>query len=357
MIELGVAGGPVEVRASGYTDQVIAGIVAAATEGGTTTAAATAALETAAGEWGRSFAAADVAPANSRTAAITPAFLMMVGRELCRRGQSVHVIEVTGDGLALLPAWEWDVHGGPRAELSYRLSLAGPSETLSVTRPAAALVHCRYAVDPIRPWSGIGPLQVASASGRLAGNVAAALADETGGPRGTLITVPAQTGAADDVDGEPVDPYAQIRADLGKLKGGVALPETFADGSGDRAQRPDRDWKPERLGAQPPAALVELHRDVFGQVLTACGLSPAMFGGEGGATGQREGLRTFYRTTLLPTARLVTAELARKLDVPDLKLTFRELAAADVATAARSYAQLRKAGMGDPEARTLAGLE
>ena len=70
-------------------------------------------------------------------------------------------------------------------------------------------MHAMYAYDPARPWDGLSPLQVAAQTGRLAAALEAALGDEAGGPRGTLITAPESTGAegeGDDVE----DPYAEI---------------------------------------------------------------------------------------------------------------------------------------------------
>ena len=63
------------------------------------------------------------------------------------------------------------------------------------------------------------------------------------------------------------------------------------------------------------------------------------------------------RAGLLPLARLVEDEARAKLDSPDLSLDFRQLGAADIATAARAYGALVGAEMDPAEARTVAGLE
>ena len=342
-----------ETRAN-YHDAITTALVQAASGTGTVTAAATGALEVAAGLWGRCFAAAVVDPAGGRTRALTPGILSLMGRQLCRAGEAVLAIDVVGGEIRLLPAWSWDVYGGPMEAPSYRVHLAGPSQTVSRTLPAAAVVHTKYAVDPIRPWAGIGPLTVAAQTGRLSGALERALADEATGPRGTLITAPETSAAKEDADGEVLDPFADLKADLANLRGQLAVVESFAAGAGDRGLRPDRDWKPERLGADPPSALVSLRQDVADSVLQACGISPALYGG-GGATGGREALRAFYRTTLLPVAALVEHECSAKLET-DVRLTFDSLAAADVATAARAYQSLSGAGMPDADARRLAGL-
>ena len=271
--------------------------------------------------------------------------LGIIGRQLCRTGQAVFLVEVDGQHVKLLPVWSWDVHGGPDpASWWYRLDIAGPSSQTSITRPAASVVHLRYAVDPSHPWIGLSPLAVAASTGRLAGLLEQALGDEAGGPRGTLITTPEATGAAGDGDDPDADPYAPIKGDLLRLKGDVALVESFAAGAGDKGARPDRDWKPERLGADPPAALVELRGAVFDAVLSTCGLSPALFASGGTATGIREAFRTYYRATLLPVGAAVERELSDKLETP-VRLDFRRLGAADIATAARAYGALVGAEM------------
>lgn len=78
---------------------------------------------------------------------------------------------------------------------------------------------------------------------------------------------------------------------------------------------------------------------------------------DGSAAGLREAFRTWYRAGLLPLARLVQDEARSKLESPALTLTFRRLAAADIATAARAYRSLTDGGMAEADARVLAGLD
>jgi len=352
MIELGIA--RPETRASDYTDSIVSAVVAAASGNASTAATATAALEEAAGLWSRAFMMAEVQPAGPRTASLTPALLGELARDLCRRGEAVYALDVRGGRLALTRAWSWDVAGGPDpATWVYRAHVAGPTTTVTRRLDARGVCHVQYASDAARPWLGLGPLQVAVQAGRLAGHVEKALADEASGPRGTLVTAPEATGAADDGDDE-VDPYAELRKDLAKLAGGLTLVESFAAGAGDRGLRPDRDWKPERLGADPPAALVELRKQVADAVLAACGVPPGLWMASASAS-MRESFRTFYRSTVLPVSRLVAAKLSEALEV-EVRLAFPELGAADVATAARAYQSLIGAGMQDADARRIAGL-
>ena len=58
-------------------------------------------------------------------------------------GQAVFLIDVDPmRGLTLTPASSWDVSGSPlEAEWTYRVDLAGPSGSFTVTRPGAAVLH------------------------------------------------------------------------------------------------------------------------------------------------------------------------------------------------------------------------
>ena len=61
--------------------------------------------------------------------------------------------------------------------------------------------------------------------------------------------------------------------------------------------------------------------------------------------------------TVSPLSKIVTAELAAKLDAPELALTFEDLRAADIVGRARSYKQLVEAGMNKAKAAAITGLE
>ena len=77
-----------ERRSDSYTDMAIAAIQSRAA-GTTSNVLETAALEIAAGLYGRSMALATVTPTTGAAAAITAPVLAMMGRQLIRRGQAV----------------------------------------------------------------------------------------------------------------------------------------------------------------------------------------------------------------------------------------------------------------------------
>ena len=230
-----------------FTDAIVAAIQAEAA--GTTAGdpGAIAALETAAGLYARAFAAADVSPMNERTRAITPAFLALVARQLIRRGESLHEINVDAGGLALMPVGSWDVRGGPeRPSWWYRLDLFGPSGNVTRLAPQDGVLHLQYAVDPARPWHGLGPLQWARQTGTLAANLELRLSEEAGGSVGHLLPIP-QDGGDDDAD-DDADPMRDLKKDLRAGKGRTMLVESTQSGWGDgESGKPQHDWRPQRF--------------------------------------------------------------------------------------------------------------
>ena len=87
-----------------YTTAIVNGIESAAAGTGGGVASATAAIAAAAGTWARGLALATIEPRNRRTAAITPQMLAMVGRALCRSGEIVFDLDVSGGRMRMLPA-------------------------------------------------------------------------------------------------------------------------------------------------------------------------------------------------------------------------------------------------------------
>ena len=333
---------PERREAAPYTDAVVEAIRAQA-GGASADPSATAALEAAAGMVARALASAEVRDGGAAGAALTPGTLALIGRELIRRGESVFLIDVGAEGLRLLPAGSWDVRGG-HAETgwAYRLDLFGPSGNVTRLVPSAAVVHVRYAVDPARPWHGLSPLAWARLTGRLLAETEGALADESSGPRGSLVPVP---NTADDAgeDAAEDDPLAGLRADIAALRGRLALVETTSAGWGEgRIAAPgngNRDWQPQRIGAAPPASLVSLRSDAALAVLAACGVPVELVAG-GPGTSLREAYRRLLHATIAPLARIAEAELRAKLDAPGLALAFDGLHAADVQGRARAWRSL-----------------
>ena len=201
--------------------------------------------------------------------------------------------------------------------------------TLSSDRRKGLLTSCT-ATQRVNPGAGIGPLQWASATGSLVGHVEAALRDEASGPRGSIVPLP-----------EGAKAEAGLKAGFAALRGGLALPQSTAGGAGDRAQSPQRDWRVERLGANPPSALIALRQAVEVSTLSACGVPPALAIGVTDGTAMREAYRQFLHLTVKPLGRIVAATLTDVLDTP-VSLTFDDLSAADVQSKGAVLASARR---------------
>lgn len=339
--------GPAERRQQPYTEAIVAAVAAeAAGEAGAITLT-TAALETAAGLISRALMVAEVSPGGPLTAGLTPPVLGQIGRDLIRRGESLWRISVADGKARLSQAGSWDVRGGPDEGMwDYRLDEFGPSGNATVPAPSAAVLHFRYAVDPARPWQGVGPLQWAAATARLHGGLETALGDEAATARANLIPVPA---AGDDAQ------LDQLRLDFKAARGRAVFAETTAAGWGEGAiAAPQSDWQPRRVGANPPQPLVGLRDSAALSVLAACGV-PVELVSTQGAGAEREAYRRFLFSTVAPLGRLIAAEAAAKLDT-DVRLDFREIMAADVTGRSRAYATLKNAGMTPRRAEMIVGF-
>ena len=355
MIELGIGQPAPRVEKHSYTSLHVEAAERWAEHG--LYGAAVGAVEISAAMFARAFAGASVEPANVRTAALSPAVLGSIARRLITSGESVHVIDVDGGAVRLAEASSWNVTGTARGPWRYQCTVTGPSETETRWIPGAGVLHCRYATYAGEPWRGIPPLALAGTTGRLAASLERALRDEAGGPVGSLIPLPADAGGESDDPDDAADPFAGLKAQINKLAGRCGLVETtsagFAEG---RAASPQDDWKPRRLGADPPVSLVDLRAAVEETVLSACGVPPGLARAEGGES--RESYRRWYAASVQPLAALVQSELRDKLAAPDLRLDFASLAAADVHGRARAWRSLvgREATMSDADARAIVGL-
>ena len=302
------------------------------------------AVEAAAGLWSRAFASATVEPSTIVTNALSPAVLAAIGRNLAVRGEAVFVLDVNGV-VELTQASSWKVSGGTRPETwRYAVELPLPSgKVLKRSLPADAVLHVRYSTRPAAPWAGVSPLGMADETRALATWIERRLAEETSTATSYVLPLPESA----DVD--------KLKADIKGGRGRLHIVDTTSTGWGDgTAASPQRDWKSNRLGADPPDSLGKLRSDVKADIFGVYGI-PSSIHGTGGSA--RESYRQFLSSTIQPLAKLVVEELAVKLDTPTLSLDFTELRAADIASRARAYGVLINAGMPPAEAAEATGLE
>ena len=336
-----------EKRAASFTDAILEAHYNAAATGASANARATAALETCAGLWSRALGGAEIS-----TPWVTPDVLAITGRELVRRGEAVFLIEIMDGQPMLYAASSWDVRGRSmnEDEWVYQLYLSAPDDTRTRLVRGEQVVHVRYGADASSPWLGKSPVAVASATGRLMGNLEGRLAQETGGLSAYLLPVP--HGLVQPPDHDPdvtdpdtatFDPLSGIKDTLRKARGNAALIETTADAwgkGGDEAPR--QDWEPKRIGANPPEVLEALRRSTEASVFSACGVPPSLVA-PSQATGVREGWRLFLSGTMAPVAALVAHEMRRKLD-PAATIRLDRLHGLDVRS--RVFSSLVRQGEG-----------
>ena len=343
-----------EIRESQpFTDAVLAAIGASAAGSAVADPGAIAAMEAASGLYAMAFAGARLTP---DVPALTPAVRGLMARNLIRRGEDIHLVELNGGAMHLLPVGSWDVRGGwDEASWFVRADLFGPSGNVTRFVPHSMVCHSRYSVDPARPWFGLGPMAWARHTGALAGNLELRLGEEAGGPTGHVIPIPEPETPEGGDDDPTTDPLAAITRSIRAMKGHTHLvPTTTSGWSGDTADAPRQDWTPHRIGADPPTTLPALRTDAGRAVLNACQVPFALFDDSDG-TSQREAWRRWAMGALQGLARIAEAELSMKLETP-VRFDFNGLWAHDAAGRAAAFKALTAGGMNITEAARLSGV-
>ena len=329
-----------EVRSSSYTDQVVARLIASAS--GASGGSLLAVVETAARLWAAGLSSAAVSPDTLALRAVTPTFLANVGRSLCRRGESVHLIDVSGGRVRLISSSSWTVSGSDDpASWRYRITLTGPSSTRTIAVDADSVVHIRYAPDP--PWKGRCPLELAADTLRAAGLLESAVSEEFSFVQQQLLSPRRNQndyGLADSMSPDLINKVVQA----------------FSDHTGSGAMIVPGDLEPRRLGPAPPESFIGIRDGLEHSVLSAFGIPPALVSATVTGTALRESLRHLLNTLLKPLAALVVEELKLKLD-PAAALSFDALRAGDVQGAARAAGSLVKAGYSPQSAAAAVGLD
>ena len=325
----------------GYLGIASASLFAQATG---TQQASTAATEAVAGALSRAFADARVDGPADIVAAITPRTLAQIGRDLVRVGESLHVIRMSGGRLRLFAAstWYWEGGADP-ADWTCTATVYGPSGSSTWRLPQSSVIFTTWGSPTARPYNGVSPGAWASDTSRLVANAERSLADEAGGPLAQLIPVPQDGGDGD----EGTDPLAALKTDIAAAKGNAMLVETTAGGWQEgKVAAPTSDWKQQRLGPQPPEAMVKLAESAFARSLAAAGCSPSLFNDADG-TSKREALRQWHLGVVRPLARMLEAELTDKFGAP-IKLKFDNYPT-DMVSRANVFAKLSQVEGISPE--------
>ena len=105
-----------------------------------------------------------------------------------------------------------------------------------------------------------------------------------------------------------------------------------------------------------PNSTISLQDQIYRQVLSACGIPVELGIASGSGQGAREAYRRFIFSSVQPLGKIVESELSRKLGI-DVKLTFKDLQAADLSGRAVAFKKLVEGGVPSGEAFILASLE
>ena len=335
----------------GYADGVLSLLLSRATGTVRGDPSAIAALETASGLWSRSLSIARVEPQDEVTRTITPKFLATVGRAIVRHGSSLWAITVTNGKVVLTEASGWDITGGSDpASWVYRLELAAPSGSESVSLPSEAVLHFFWGHDPDRPWVGTSPMGFSASSAASAAGLEQRLSEELNGPVANIIPVPRDGG-----DGSADDPLASLKNDISNARGGALLIETVRGGYGEgQAAAPAQDWKAQRLGAAPPDVLAKLRAEGSMALVSACGIPPSLMTSNSDGSAQRESFRRMG-VSVRAKAKEIAGELSAKLE-RDITLNLDEMRADDRVGMARVVKNLVDAGFSIEDASKAAML-
>ena len=222
---------------------------------------------------------------------------------------------------------------------------------MSQNVPFRGVVFSVWGVSAGTPYRGTGPLRWAALTSRLNSETELSLADEMSGPLAQLMPTP-QDNKPDDPH---TDPLAGLKSDITKARGGALMVPTMNYGWDEgKGNAPQRDYGITRLGPQPPEIMAKIMEVSFNSVLSACGTPAALFQAASDGTSQRESLRRYHMNTILPCAKLLSAELTSKFET-QIELKF-DLHATDLAGRASSFQKFVAGGMAIEQALALSGL-
>ena len=337
-----------ETRAAGtFTDQRVAALLRQVTGAGGADPAGLGAVQAAAGQWARAMAVARIEPDTPLTRAITPSVLYNIGCDLVLGGESVYMLDARPrGGIEVVRCAAWDVHGV--TTWWYRLTIGGPSGTVTRRVPAAGVLHPRLNVDPNEPHRGRSAIALAGLTSGAAANLERQVQRESGANHGWVIPAPTAGLTPEDNDA--------LIEDLKGLRGRTAMVpgmESFGDG---RPGSHPGNWQSKRIGFDTSDSVVSLRSRTAVSILGACGVPAELVDGNAEGTGRREAWRQFLHGTIQPVADIVAEELTLKLELP-VTIGFDRLFASDVQGRARAFASLTAGGLSVADAARATGIQ
>ena len=328
-----------ERRNDSYTDLALSAVEAQASGRPPLKTSDLAAVETCAGLWGRTLAAATLSPA-SVAEALPPPLRAMAGRALFLWGNFYGRIAVGPAGLIVRPCTAADVRGlSPDPLLwNYLLDVPAP-DGASVERVAAGdVIHFRHAPPPSAPWRGVSPLQGAGLDARLLSSLTFRAGQEAEKPTGTLVAA----GSAQ-------------RPHVSPAQGGE-LEQTAAGMAGQTRMIGSAGSLPsQRVGFQPPAEARNWANDQERRIMGAGGIAPPLFLADSDGTAAREAFRRYSATTAAYLGAIIEAEASAKFETP-VTVTFERLRGSDTQGLGRAVKSLVEAGASYDDALVQVGL-
>ena len=131
------------------------------------------------------------------------------------------------------------------------MRLAGPSMTISRTVSSASACHFRWSAHPLQPWKGVGPIQLASSSSRLAAAIERSLSDELKIPPLRVVDAPFHQleGVGHEIRRQRRDSWTSAGADSdGHGSHGRSSPRLEGEHTAADSRRNDRGTEARRRG-------------------------------------------------------------------------------------------------------------
>ena len=266
---------------------------------------AIAAVEIVAGRIENQFMEARVIGSRYAQSALTPQVLGMIGRNLIERGEVLFYYSTSRAGpSALLPAQQnWTVFGGydPQSWV-IDATLQGADTVQDVVAARSAWLHIVRSATTDWPYRGVSALQRANLTFELAKTAEDALVRESLIPAKAIVPLPT---------GTPQTWVDDLRKKLQNRMETILFPETTQKRGG-VADRPQTDWKVQRVTPAPTEAMVKLSEQAQARVIAALGGHPALGGSSGSA--DREARRQLMDFLVHPLGVLVSHEASLTFD-------------------------------------------
>ena len=270
-----------------------------------------------------------------------------IARGLTDSGESTWLIDADSEGrMVLLPATVANVTGLASPESwMYSLTQPGPSQTVTIFRPGAAILHFRANATQGTPWRGRPALEASNSTGSLLAALECQLAAESRMKPARLLSI----GKSD----------TQRLVVEGELERGGILAITGAS-AGDKS--PASGLDPGRIRSEITLPQVNLYESLSDQIASALGVPSDLIGSSASEAVGRESFRRFAASTVTPLLTLIQTEWTEKIGPLNFELD--ALRAGDIAARGRVLSQratavknLVGAGLNIERALVLAGLD